>query len=91
MFPNFDYLKIKNLAYPDQKPVEFYKILRSECKIRREYNYVDEIVSILYGILFRVNELFLRKILVKNMKSIFHEIWGFFKKRYQQNRSIYCF
>ena len=45
-----------------------------------------------YDGFFRVNEIFFRKNFGQNMKlSIFHEIWGFLKKCYQQKRSIFCF
>ena len=69
----------------------FDKILRSECKIRKENHFLAEKDSILYGIFFRVVSFFYVEILVKNMMlSIFHEIWGIFKKYYQQNCSISC-
>ena len=37
----------QNFLFPDQEPVEFDKILRSECKIRKENDFVEEIFSIL--------------------------------------------
>ena len=45
------------LLYPDQESVDFDKILRSECKIRKENHFVEKKLSILYGI-FSINELF---------------------------------
>ena len=43
----------------EKEPIEIEKISRSECKIRKENNFVEDFVSI-YLRLFWVNELFLR-------------------------------
>ena len=52
-----NYFKIKNFLYPNRKPVEFDKISKSECKIRKDNHIVEEKFSISYAIL-SINELF---------------------------------
>ena len=59
MFSNFEYLKIKIFQYPNQEPVEFDKISRSECEIRNFMNnFVEENFSIYIGF-FRADQFFL--------------------------------
>ena len=92
MFSNFEYyIKIKKFLYPNQESVEFDKILRSECKIRKENYFVEEKFSISFGIYSSIWAFLRNNFVQKYVLSIFHEIWEIFKKYYQQNRSISLF
>ena len=77
VFSNFEhYLKVKNLLYPNQNPVEFNIICRSENKLENKIISLKNIFQF-YMRFFRVNKLesIYVEILVKYMKlSIFHEI-----------------
>ena len=69
-FHNFEYyLKIKKLLYPNEEPIEFYKILRSEYKITKENEFVEEHFPILYGI-FSSSKRFLRRNVCQKYEAI---------------------
>ena len=53
------YLTVKNLRYPDQELVEFDNILKYECKIRKENDFVEEIFFYFIWSFFRVDEVYL--------------------------------
>ena len=85
MFSNFEYyLKIKNLLYPNQEPVDVDKTFRSKCKFKKKIIFVDDFF--LYEIFSNKRTFFYVEILVKYMKlSIPCMIWEILKKWFQQN------